>query len=429
MLSSLVALRFGAPLLLIFILVGMLAGEAGPGGIRFDDVPFAYTVGSVALALILFDGGLRTRYATFRSVLAPAGMLATLGVLVSAAITAPVAVFAFGFSWLEGLLIGAAVASTDAAAVFFLMHARGLRLRPRVAATLEVESGTNDPFAIFLTIVLVEILLLGQKRWNEIVLLLAREAVLGMIIGLAGGARDRVRAQPARIAARVARAFCSDRRDCGFRARPERSRDRDFLPSIWPALLSATAPRARTRRSSCFSTPPPGSRRSRCSCCSGCWPGRIACRTGCCRRLAVALVLMLIARPAAVFLCLAPFRFSLPGETVHLLGWPARRGRLLSRLDPAAGRLPNAQIYFDVGFIVVLVSLLVQGWTIAFAARRLRIAKRRVPIYSSRASSSICPGSVHRSWSATRSSRAVPICAAASSRPGRNWRWLCATST
>src|SRR5262245_16509459 len=86
-LSSVVALRCGAPLLLIFILVGMLAGEAGPGGIRFDDVPLVYTVGSIALALILFDGGLRTRYATFRSVLGPAGMLATIGVLVTAGLT------------------------------------------------------------------------------------------------------------------------------------------------------------------------------------------------------------------------------------------------------------------------------------------------------------------------------------------------------
>src|SRR3990172_8544550 len=92
--SSLVALRFGAPLLLIFLLVGMLAGESGIGGIKFDDVQTAYTVDSVALGLILFDGGLRTRFATFRNVLAPAGLLATLGVLVTAALTAPVAAYA-----------------------------------------------------------------------------------------------------------------------------------------------------------------------------------------------------------------------------------------------------------------------------------------------------------------------------------------------
>ncbi len=161
--SSLVALRFGAPLLLVFLLVGMLAGESGIGGIKFDDVRLAYTVGSVALGLILFDGGLRTRLATFRNVLAPAGLLATVGVLITAALTAPVAVWALQLNWTEGLLVGAVMASTDAAAVFFLLHAKGLRLRPRVSATLEVESGINDPFAIFLTIVLVEILFSGQQ--------------------------------------------------------------------------------------------------------------------------------------------------------------------------------------------------------------------------------------------------------------------------
>ena len=103
-LSSVVALRFGAPLLLVFLLLGVFAGEAGPGGIKFDDVGTAYIVGSVALALILFDGGLHTRFATFRSVLAPAGLLATVGVLVTAFLTAPIAKFALGLGWIEGLL-------------------------------------------------------------------------------------------------------------------------------------------------------------------------------------------------------------------------------------------------------------------------------------------------------------------------------------
>src|SRR6266513_5883616 len=146
--SSLVAMRFGAPLLLVFLIVGMVAGEAGPGGLQFDDVRTTYVVGSIALALILFDGGLRTRFATFRSVLAPSLVLATLGVLLTAALTAPAAKLLLGMSWLESLLVGAVVASTDAAAVFLLVHTQGLRLRPRVGATLEAESGTNDPFAI-----------------------------------------------------------------------------------------------------------------------------------------------------------------------------------------------------------------------------------------------------------------------------------------
>src|SRR5207253_2834790 len=124
-LSSLVAMRFGAPLLLVFLILGMLAGEGGPGGIKFDDVRSTYVVGSIALALILFDGGLRTRFATFRSVLGPSIVLATIGVILTVALTAPVAKLALDLGWIEAFLVGAVVASTDAAAVFFLVHARG----------------------------------------------------------------------------------------------------------------------------------------------------------------------------------------------------------------------------------------------------------------------------------------------------------------
>ena len=186
-LSSLIALRFGAPLLLVFLLVGMLAGESGPGGIKFDDVHTTYLVGSVALALILFDGGLRMRLPIFRSVLAPSLVLATAGVLLTAAVTAPVAWLLLGFGWIESLLVGAVVASTDAAAVFLLIHAHGLRLRPRVAATLEVESGTNDPFAIFLTIALVELALVSDEPWYTVLDVLAVQAIGGAVIGWLGG--------------------------------------------------------------------------------------------------------------------------------------------------------------------------------------------------------------------------------------------------
>src|SRR4029079_19350524 len=129
----------------------------------------------------------RTRFVTFRNVLAPAVTLATVGVLITAILTAPVAKYVLGINWIEALLIGAVVASTDAAAVFFLINARGLRLRPRVRAVLEVESGTNDPFAVFLALLLVEILLVGDQSWSHAVAPFLRDAILGCVIGLAGG--------------------------------------------------------------------------------------------------------------------------------------------------------------------------------------------------------------------------------------------------
>src|SRR5215510_4288183 len=184
-LSSLLALRFGAPLLLDFLVIGILAGDSGPGQVQFDDVRTTYLVGSVALALILFDGGLKTRFASIRTVLAPSLVLATVGVLLTALITAPFAKYALDLNWAESLLVGAVVASTDAAAVFLLVHTQGLR--PRVGATLEAESGTNDPFAIFLTLMLVEFISLGSSSPGHVLMEFLQEAVLGAVVGVIGG--------------------------------------------------------------------------------------------------------------------------------------------------------------------------------------------------------------------------------------------------
>src|SRR5437763_3053636 len=185
-LSSLLALRFGAPLLLVFLLIGMLAGDSGPGQVRFDDVRTTYLVGSVALALILFDGGLRTPFQSIRAVLAPSMVLATVGVLLTALIAAPAARYALDLNGTEALLVGAVVASTDAAAVCLLVHTQGLRLRPRVGATLEAESGTNDPFAVFLTLVLVKLISVGESSPWQVAMEFGREAVLGAIVGVIG---------------------------------------------------------------------------------------------------------------------------------------------------------------------------------------------------------------------------------------------------
>ncbi|MDI3470082.1 MAG: K(+)/H(+) antiporter NhaP2 [Pseudolabrys sp.] len=375
-LSSLLALRFGAPLLLIFLIIGMLAGNSGPGGLQFDDVSVAYTVGSIALALILFDGGLRTRFSTFRSVLAPAGLLATAGVLITALLTAPVAKFALGLSWTEGLLVGAVIASTDAAAVFFLINARGLRLRSHVGGTLEVESGANDPFAIFLTITLIEVLLSGHRSWPDLAVDLLRQGILGGVIGLVGGrlvtlVLNRISMTQGLIApfvaisALVIFAFANVVQASGYFAvylaglvvgnRKIRAHSSVvlFLDAVtWLAqivmfvLLGLLA-----------------------------WPARLPHSVF--AAVAVALTLMLVARPVAVFLCLAPFQFEWREKV--FIAWVGLRGAVgifLASIPMLVG-LPSAHIYFDIAFVVVVVSLLVQGWTLAFAARRLGVALKR----------------------------------------------------
>src|SRR6516165_6207835 len=374
--SSLVAMRFGAPLLLIFLIVGMLAGESGPIGLHFDDVRSAYVVGSIALALILFDGGLRTRFATFRSVLAPALTLATAGVLLTAALTAPIAAFVFDLRWIEALLVGAVVASTDAAAVFFLIHARGLRLRPRVGGTLEVESGSNDPFAVLLTLLLVEFLTVGDRSWQHVLAVLGEQAALGTIIGIFGGRgivlvlnrlalAQGLHAPFVAVSALVIFGLASVVHASGFLAvylaglvvgnRPTRAHNTVivFLDAVtWLAqivmfvLLGLLV-----------------------------WPLRLV--GSIMPALAVAATLMLVARPLAVFACLAPFDFSWREKV--FIAWVGLRGAVgifLASIPLLVG-LPHAHVYFDIAFVVVLASLLIQGWTIAFAARRLHVALPR----------------------------------------------------
>ena len=372
-LSSLVAMRFGAPLLLVFLLVGMLAGEAGPLGIKFDDVQVAYTVGSVALGLILFDGGLRTRFQTFRNVIGPAALLSTVGVFVTAALTAPAAMWTLGLGWTEALLMGAVVASTDAAAVFFLLHAKGLRLRPRVSATLEVESGINDPFAIFLTIVLVEILLVGNKPWPEIAALLMQEAMLGGLIGYAGGRAVVFVLNRLDLPQGLHAPFVATAALVIFGV-AQAVHGSGFLAVYIAGLLVGNSSTRAHNTVVVFLDAATWLAQIAMFVLLGLlsWPNRLpdAILPG----LAVAAALMLIARPGAVFLSLAPYRFSLREKL--FISWVGLRGAvgIFIASIPLLVQLPNAHLYFDVGFIAVLVSLLVQGWTIAPAARWLSVA-------------------------------------------------------
>src|SRR5688572_22093283 len=166
----------------------MLAGEDGPGGIPFDDVQLTYLIGSVALGIILFDGGMRTHAQTVRVGIGPGVALATVGVAVTAGIVAAFAVWLFGFTWIQGLLLGAIIGSTDAAAIFSVLSARGLAIKRRVSATLEIESGCNDPMAVFLTLVLVQAIAAGKTSldWGTAGHLLA-EFTIGGAAGIAGG--------------------------------------------------------------------------------------------------------------------------------------------------------------------------------------------------------------------------------------------------
>jgi cell volume regulation protein A len=181
------AARTGLPVLVAFLGVGMLLGSDGPGGIDFDDAELAREVGIIGLAAILFEGGLQTSFRRLRQVAVPAALLSTVGVVVSAIVTGAAAYLIFDLTWLESVLLGAVVSSTDAAAVFATL--RFTHIRRRIARTLEAESGGNDPMAIALTIGLIEwIEAPDEGGILDLVLLVTRELGLGLVVGVVLGA-------------------------------------------------------------------------------------------------------------------------------------------------------------------------------------------------------------------------------------------------
>lgn len=383
-LASIPSRRLGLPLLFVFLAIGMLAGEEGPGDIHFNDYQSAYLVGSVALAIILFDGGLSTKASTFRVGLWPALSLATVGVLVTAVVTGWVATLVFDLNWLQGMLLGAIVGSTDAAAVFGLLHDQGLRLKERVSATLEIESGANDPMAIFLTLALVELIAAGASHLDHRVLVvLAQQLGIGLVCGYAGGVtltwlinRTPLTASlyPLLALAGALTIFAGTLNlgGSGFLAvyvtglvlgnRPLQSnlsihRFHDgmaWLAQIVMFLMLGL-----------LVTP------------SALLPVAVP-------ALAVALALIFAARPLAVLLCLLPFRFPLPEQL--FIGWVGLRGAvpIILALFPLLAGLPNAHVYFNVAFFVVLVSLVLQGWTLAPVASRLKLEIPYLPGWNRR---------------------------------------------
>ncbi|WP_024279319.1 potassium/proton antiporter [Xanthobacter sp. 126] len=373
-LSSLLAARFGAPILLVFLAVGVAAGEGGPGGIHFDDYWATYMVGSAALAVILFDGGLRMRVASMRGAILPAVGLSTVGVAFTAALVALVAAPLLGLGWMEALLVGAIVASTDAAAVLFLVRAQGLHLGRRVGSVIEIESATNDPAAVFLTVLLVELLTSHLADPGLMVVFGAlREMVVGAVLGVAGGYAlvallNRVDLpgglHPVMVVGVAVLLFAvtSLLHGSGFLAvylaglvvgnRPVRAiaSITSFLDTItWLCqivMFVMLGMLVSPNKIMQYALP----------------------------ALGVAAFLILVGRPAAVFACLAPFHFSLKEKL--FVSWAGLRGAVSIFLAtiPMLAHLPMAEVYFNVAFAVVVVSLILHGWTMGYAARRLDVA-------------------------------------------------------
>ncbi|MBR0566118.1 potassium/proton antiporter [Azoarcus sp. L1K30] len=372
-LASTLSARLGLPLLLLFLIIGMLAGEDGPGGIRFDDFNSATLVGHLALAVILLDGGLRTRISSFRVALWPATVLATWGVVCTALLLGIFATWLLGVDWRMGMLLAAIVGSTDAAAVFALLRNSGVRLNERVKSTLEIESGANDPMAILLVTALVETLLMPEQAGvGRFLWMLVSQLLIGAALGFAGGwvlARLLGRLRLAEglyallivsgglmvfaasnliqgsgfLAVYIAGLMVGNRR---CHATEHVLRVMDGLAWLAQAGMFLVLGLLVT-------------------------PSHLLEHGA--DALVMAVFLMLVARPLAVASGLLPFRF-LPREVAYV-SWVGLRGAvpIVLAIVPVTMGVPESRLLFDVAFAVVLVSLLVQGATVPIAARWLKV--------------------------------------------------------
>jgi cell volume regulation protein A len=370
--TSWIAFRFGAPILLIFLAVGLAAGEDG-FGIAFDNAGAAYFLGSLALAIILFDSGFGTHLSIFRTAAAPSVVLATVGVVLTTGLFGLAAHLALDLPWLHAFLLGACVSSTDAAAVFFLLRVGGIRLRDRVRAVIEVESGLNDPMAIFITVTLVELITAGVPHGGlslGFALAFTREMGLGLVLGLAGGFLivrlvNRLELETGLypvvvLAAALVLFGIAGRLHCsgflavyvaGLYAGNRKLRQALLLRRFqngmtWLAQIGMFVVFGLLATPSEFP--------------------RILLPA-----IALGVFLIFVARPIAVWLCLIPFRFQRAETT--FVAWVGLRGAvsLLLAILPLLSALADGQALFNVAFVIVLVSLIVQGWTIRPMARQL----------------------------------------------------------
>lgn len=376
-LGSRLSSKFGLPLLIIFLALGMLAGEEGVLGIQFDDYSLAFLIGHLALAMILLDGGLRTRLKTFRAGFKPALSLATLGVLLTSGSIGFLAMWIFDLNLFEGLLIGAIIGSTDAAAVFSMLSGRGINLNERVGATLEIESGTNDPMAIFLTIMLVE-LITGEMggAWDTVLFLL-QQFGFGLIIGIGGGWliakllnwMDLAPGLYAMLA--LALGFSVFGLTgviggsgflaiylCGLMIGNQPGRHLNFILPVHDGL-------AWLSQIGLFLI-------------LGLLVNPSELLQYALPSLVIALALIFVARPIAVFLSIKPF-FRFRWRELGFISWVGLRGAvpIVLAIFPVIGGVENASLYFNVAFAVVLLSLLIQGSTLSLMARWMQV---EVPI-------------------------------------------------
>lgn len=374
LLAGVLSSRLGLPFLLVFLAAGMFVGIDGPIGLPFENAQLSAWVGNAALALILLEGGISTRMDTFRAGFKPALGLATVGVALTAAMVGAVACVVMALDWRHGLLLGAIVGSTDAAAVFSVLRLSGVRLHERVAATLELESGLNDPMAVFLVLALIASIK-SHAGLLDVAGLLLSQIGFGAAAGLLGGAGVAwlLRRLPLTVEHGGVLALIIVSAGMAVFAGTSLLEGSGFLAIyLFGLRVRAQAEQATHAASSALD--------------GFAWaaqasmflllgllvsPHDMWASAG--PTLAIAVALIFVARPLAVALCLLPLRFGVRDSV--FVGWVGLRGAvpIVLALFPIIANVSGSYRFFNVAFAVVLASLLLQGTTLAWAAKWLRV--------------------------------------------------------
>ncbi|TGB05388.1 potassium/proton antiporter [Halobacillus salinus] len=376
--------RLGVPSLVLFIAVGMIVGSDGLGFIYFDNAEIAQLVGVIALIVILFEGGMQTKWRDIRPVIAPSISLATVGVILTTSIVAVAAKWILPITWLEAFLVGAIIGSTDAAAVFAAL--KGKNIRGKLEATLEAESGTNDPMAVFLTIMFIQLLTLdGVNLWSLVGSFFWQMGA-GLVVGLAVGyiasfSLNRINLDSSGLYPLFALSFA-------FLAYSASSLIQAsgllavYVAAVWVGNAELAYRYSILRFHEGFG-----------------WMAQILMfiilglfvfptevfQPGVMiNGLLIALVLILIARPVATFLSLAGFSYT--AKEKIFLSWAGLRGAvpIVLAIFPMLAGVENSQVIFNVVFFTVLMSALVQGSSITWVAERFKLVSDKLtnPIHS-----------------------------------------------
>ncbi|WP_226036494.1 potassium/proton antiporter [Aquibacillus saliphilus] len=377
--------RLGVPSLVLFIGVGMVVGSDGLNIIYFDNAKVAQMIGIFSLVVILFEGGLQTKWSTIRPVMAPAVSLATIGVLITAIIVAVFAKYIFGFTWLEAFLIGSIVGSTDAAAVFAVL--KGKNINMKIEATLEAESGTNDPMAVFLTVSFIELLTLNHEAniwylFGSFFWQMGVGALLGLIIGhVASKSINRINLESSGLYPLFALSFAflaysitSFASASGLLA--------VYITALVVGNLDLTYRQSILRFNEGFA-----------------WmvqilmfiilglfvfPSSLFSFDILLKGLLLSIVLIFLARPVATFISL--FKFPFNNKEKLFLSWAGLRGAvpIVLALFPLLAEVENSQVFFNAVFFVVITSTLIQGSTISLIARKFGLVgpKKTAPMHT-----------------------------------------------